>query len=564
MLSEIKTPTVDVLYLRGNIHLKLGGSEHNHRAIDDFSKAINLYRNPDSKIIVSKLEIYYKRAWVHHILGEYDEAISDYSDFIIQSKYSEKPNERELLPKGFIGRGLVYESMQLLQQAYEDINEGIQSAKEFPSYSENPYYTYCLGRIRIALKEREIYFNDNTYQNNIERGKINDTGKYFETIKENENDTSQPLPSEKGNKSNDMIYEKYYYQALLLSEEGRNTEALQLFEKATLCARTTSEEAECIFRQGLCQYELGKKTTAQNSFELAKQKDPTHGRSMFRLGMMQAAEKRNKEALQNLTIAFKCAPNSVDILYERANVFERLGKLEEAMCDRRQAMQSGKSASTTILMLEDRLRQLRAEILQHGESSNRHLKLGWIQETLSEFQKCHDRSNAHNQQNNQTKGQNLNQNEAYLQAVKEYEEAIRIDTENICPEARALLSLWRREGKDYFSAHIQVEELFKQLLETTVSKEMWKLFIKNIKQPSYWNAMGFFPPDYKIKEFETLDKSAKKITEDEDSFKYDDNNNRRLFYEGFRIRLSNTLAAFAVAGTNEQILAHNLKGTCHQ
>ncbi|CAF2792008.1 unnamed protein product [Rotaria sp. Silwood2] len=560
--SEINPPAVDALYLRGNAHLKVGGPKHNQQAIDDFSKALSLYDNSNEKPSVSKLRIYYKRAWVHHVLGEYDQALSDYSELINRARCSKEQDYKDFLSKGYISRGLVYESMQLLHKALADIEEG----KKWAQHPNNPYYNYCLERVRITLKERQNELDDDEDVEDTEQDSENDNDKDDKSKEEDEQVRCQIPPSEDIGKkmtteSKNAKYDENYYHALLLSEQGNNMKALENFKQAFSSTTNDSQKAECLFRQGLCQYQLGQKDAAQNLFEQAQKCDPKHARNVFRLGMMQAADRNYKEAIQTLTTACKYAPNSVDILYERASIFEKLGRLDEAMYDRRRAMQLGRSVSATVIILQDRLRQLKAEVLQQGESAIRRLKMGWVQEALHQFQK--ETTSVHEEMGKLKKVVERNY-EVYNEAVKEYRMAIETDVEQLCPEAHALLALCQRKEKDYLPAHDALENLFKMLIDSPDSMQMWKSFVKMIKKDSYWNDMGVAPSEKKMNEIKQLDADWRGIAKDERSFQGDENNNRLLFYRKFRIQLSNILAAFALAGCDEEILSHNLKGSYHK
>ncbi|CAF3802331.1 unnamed protein product [Rotaria magnacalcarata] len=562
-LSETNDPTIDILYLRGNAYLKLGGAKYNQEAIDDFSKALSLYDKPDQKPFISKLEIYYKRAWTYHILCDYDQALSDYSDMINRAKRSKDKRNRELLSMGYISRGLVYESMQLLKKAFVDIEQGIALSQE----PINSYYKYCLERVRIGLNENK---NEPDADEDIEEiVKNNDDGndQNIECTEEDEQDTCEPLPSEKDIKEpldkedENAKYDEDYYRALLLSEKRKNKEAFKIFQQAFNRTKNHSKRAECLFRQGLCQHQLGDKDDARRLFELAKQTDPKHPRCIFRLGMMQAVDKKYKEAIEAFTTAHKYAPNNADILYERANAFEKLGKLDDAMSDRRHAMQLGRSVSAAVLMLEDRLRHLKAEILQHGESPNRHLEIGWAQEALHKFYK---ETTLFREEKGEVKRKVEFHNEKYIEAVNEYNAAILTDVEHLCPEAYAFLALCQRKGKDYLPAHKAAESLFENFAKHPESIEMWESFINKIDKNNYWDRMGFDLPESKRKELKNLETDRREILEDEKSFESDGNENRLRFYRKFRIQLSNVLAGFALGGTPQDVMAHNLKGPYHK
>ncbi|CAF0737319.1 unnamed protein product [Adineta steineri] len=551
--SELNFPNVDMLYLRGNVHLKLGISRHYQEAIDDFTEAIRLVNDPDLSHEKFKYtaELYYKRAFAHQVLGENDDAIHDYSLFIRRAH--DKGNH--ILAKGYLSRGLVYESMQRMDKAWCDIN----TASEL-TCKKNPYYEYCRERVRIAISEIHDDMDD-------EHEHINDSVRENENgveDQDNEELMNSETPASMGQQMNldvtieesKVKYEKLFYDALLRSEQGHIEEALEKFKTASEITSNKYQKAESSFRQGLCYYQLHDNSQARNSFETARKYNPKHARTIFRLGMMQAADNQLKDAIKTLSLAYKYATNDVDILYERANVFERLGKLQEAVYDRRCAMQLSQSSNTTIIMLEDRIRHIKAEIAKEGESSIRHFKIGWLEETLQWFYKT---KNVYiHEDKKKIVNVTKTSNSLYEKAINEYKAAIDADKEQCCPEAYAVLSLCQDQVKDILFAQETLQTLLEMLRTLPQFLSMWKLFIENVKNPKYWNEMGALPPDRRLDRVHGIDQHYTDIELDEKSFK--DDENLFLFYRTCRVQLSNVLAAFALAGCTKEVIAHNLKG----
>ncbi|CAF0729670.1 unnamed protein product [Adineta steineri] len=555
--SKIRTLNVDMLYLRGNVHLKLGIFRHYQEAIDDFTEAIRLTKASGSLSGEFKYtaELYYKRAFAHQMLGENDDAIHDYSLFI--GCAHDKGNH--FLAKGYLSRGLVYESMQRMDKAWCDINK----ASEL-TCKKNPYYEYCRERVRIAISEIHGNMDDeHEYINDSVRENGNDV-----EDQDNEELMNSETPASMGQQMDLNVtiqesrvkYEKLFYDALLRSEQGHIEKALEKFKNACEITSNKDQKAESLFRQGLCYYQLHDKSQARNSFETARKYNPKHARAIFRLGMMQAADNHLKNAIQTLSLAYQHAPNDVDILYERANVFERLGKLQEAVYDRRRAMQLSQSSNTTIIMLEDRIRHIKAEIVKEGESSIRHFKIGWLEETRQWFFKT-ENSYIHEDKKkiiNVTK----TSNSLYKEAINEYKAAIYVDKEQCCPEAHAFMSLCQDQVKDILFAQEALQKLLEMLRTLPQFLSMWKLFIENVKNPNYWNEMGTLPPDRRLNKVYEIDRHRIDIELDEESFK--DDENLLLFYRTCRVQLANVLSNCALAGCPKEIIAHNLKGRYYQ
>lgn len=539
-----------MLYLRGNAHLKLGGSKNNQKAVDDFTAAICLSNGENRAPPPLIAQLYYKRAFAHQMLGESEHALRDYSLFI---KFA-KDKEANVLAKGFLSRGLVYESMGIMQRALADIDKAIKLTNE-----QNPYYKYCRERACIALSEKSDD-EDNEYADMdqyVRRDQNDNEDENDEDVKiiEKQMQSNEILRSEIPSEISNAKYEKLFYDALLHSEQGKSREALEKFQNALEEATNESQRAENVFRQGLCHYELGEKSQAQNMFREAVEYNEKHARAIFRLGMMEAADNQLKDALKTLTRAYKYAPNHVDILHERANIYEKLGKLSEAMYDRRRAMQLVQSPSYTLVILEDRVRHLKAEILQKGESATRHFKLGWLQESLD---KLFSSTTYLREENGKIiKGGGHNDSK-YKEAVNEYKLAIYTDAEHLCPEAYALLALCQDERKDIFSALDALQQLFQMFEKFPDSLFMWKSFVKKIQETNFWKEMGGPPPEKVLIKVQEIEYNRKEIIDDEKSF--NNNENLLLFYSTCRIQISNVLAAFAVSGCTKEIIAHNMKG----
>jgi tetratricopeptide (TPR) repeat protein len=496
------------------------------------------------------VQLYYKRAFAHQMLSENDHAIRDYSLFIRCAN----DKGANVLAKGFLSRGLVYESMQLMQKALSDIDKASKL-----TYEKNPYYEYCRKRISIAMSEKDDD-EDNEYADidhiirlthNEKENDDDEEVKYIQKHMSSEGQTDSLVTSD----TDDVEYEKLFYDALLSIEKGNSEDALEKFKNAFGSTTEEFQKAENLFRQGLCYYELRDRKKAKELFEEALKHDSKHARAIFRLGMMQAADNQLKNAVKTLTSAYQCAPNHFDILHERANIYEKLGQLDKAMYDRRRAMQLSQSPISTIVTLEDRMRHLQAEILQKGESAARHFKIGWLQEAIHQI--CN--VVAHGREGNQeiVKGKKQD-NAKYKEAVKAYKAAIDTDLEHLCPEAHALLALFEEEQNDIFPAHDAFQKLFEILESFPDSILMWKSFVRKIRETNYWKEMGALPSERMLVKVQKTELNRKAIDVDKKSF--GEHQNLLLFYGTLRVQLSTVLAAFALAGCNQEIIAHNLKG----
>ena len=548
--SEIKKPTADILYLRGNAYLKFGDVNYSQKAVDDFTEAISLLSKKDSSGNGLIPQLYYKRAFAYQMLGENGQAIDNYSLFI----ENVQDCGDEMLAKGYLSRGLVYESMQQMKKASADIDYAVKLTPV-----NNPYYEYCQARVRIAMFENSNDPDEDTHHHDREdenKMSMNVSEKINHSEKHTVQDEKQPNSMIKSETPN-ARYEKSFYKALMYSERRENRKALEQLNDAYDKAINNNQRADCLFRQGLFHYNLGEKIEAQNKFKEALKYNREHARAIFRLGMMQAADRHWEDALKSLNSAHNYAPAHIDILHERANVLEKMGKVNEAMYDRSRAMNLMQWTPTTIVVLEDRIRHLKAEILQTGDSAISHLKIGWMRQTLH---KIYKRATCSNEKDGKTNGEPKRDNSMYEEAVKEYKAAIDIDKKHVYPEARALLTLCQEQEEDILAAHDILQDLFDLFEKFPKSVKMWKSFIQKLYDydTSYWYEMGSPPPETSIIKLEVIEKTRQAIKTDEERF--NKNQNLLLFYHTCRIQLSNVLVAFALAGCTGDVIKHNIQG----
>lgn len=134
IFDKVSPATFDSLYYRGCARLQLSEHSEIYNAIDDFTQALQLSKAQNDP------NIYYKRAFAYQIIGQYPEAITDYSIFI---QYKGGSSDVHI---GYLSRGLVYNELKQYKQALTDI----EYANEIGPKS-NMYYTYCLARTKAFL-----------------------------------------------------------------------------------------------------------------------------------------------------------------------------------------------------------------------------------------------------------------------------------------------------------------------------------------------------------------------------------------------------------------------------
>ncbi|CAF2636919.1 unnamed protein product [Rotaria sp. Silwood2] len=294
VFNKVTPATFDSLYYRGCARLEVGERIEIYNSIEDFDQAL--------KISHVKIDpsIYYKRAFACELIGQYAEAIIDYTMYI---QYC--PDE---VHKGYLSRGLVYSEIKQFQKALDDINFANEALQPPPIY-----YVYCRARAEASLghsNKAKAIFNDLA---NMCRNDCDKSSQKFET---------------------------HFYCGLASYELNNYSTALQQFNKALKYNQNKRESVDTLFYIGLT-------LDALNQCELAKEKlrsaltlDKNYTRALFRLGMMESENPDlQPEALDYLTKAHEQAPHKSDILYVRGEVHYKMGQIGACIRDKQLALQ---------------------------------------------------------------------------------------------------------------------------------------------------------------------------------------------------------------------------------
>jgi tetratricopeptide (TPR) repeat protein len=272
-----------------------------HNAIEDFNQALNLLQAQNYP------NIYYKRAFACQLTGRYTEAIIDYSMFI--------RNSQDDAHKGYLSRGLVYSEIKQYDNALNDIEHANQACqKSTKYYMYNKYYTYCLARAYASLgrdDEAKITFNE------------------LANICHNEHQQSM------------QTFHTHFYHGVAFYELNNYPAALQQFNEAlTNYDANKNDQVDTKFYIGLTYYALGQIEYAKKELTEVLILDENHTRALFRLGMMQSQNDHlQSEALDYLTKAHRLHPHKSDILYERGDLYHKMGHLDACVHDKQRALQ---------------------------------------------------------------------------------------------------------------------------------------------------------------------------------------------------------------------------------
>lgn len=445
-----------------------------------------------------------------------------------------------MLSQALVNRGLVYESMQLLGHAKKDIELAIEFTDENKSY-----YQYCLGRVKVAMGQYDRSVTDISYKDEDKEKNLIDAVRKRRKSRcpdRQHSNTNEPdTETEQVSVHKENSYEDLFYKALADFETEEFQGALKTFEAAFGKTTDKSKQADNLFRRGLCYYQLHDLEKAKELFVEAL-KYEEQSRIFFRLAMINVHESQLTSGLRNLHLAHKLAPGDPDVLHMRADVLEKLGKFDEAIRDRRQIINMSQSLTSQIMEFEDRIKKLKCEISERGDSASSRWKLGVLQQAIYEAQKKSRESD----------------NTRYREAMEELKKAVALDKKGDFPEVRGLLAICQSNEKDHWLANDAFGKLFELFEQSSKSLSMWSLFLERMNDPKYWEEIGANLSDIILKKLSSVENHRLQITKDEEEFKKD--KTLWLFYRKFYKQLSNVLAAFALASCPGGVIKHNLEG----
>lgn len=291
----------------GYAHLHMGGRSNISTAINYFNEALSLEKE---KI---RSNIYYKRAFAYHSIGQYTDAIIDYTSFI--------ESDKKEAHKGYLGRGLVYGSLHEYKQALKDIKKANEEALD-----ASPYYRYCLGRAYANCEEQKA--SRNVYEEIL----------------------SKVIPNMPSSASRFLWN---FDRGIAFYQLDRYQNALESFEEALKHEHTPVQKAETYLYMGLAHKGLSRPENAKKYLEMARNSNRDDGRAHFHLALIYADRDETWEnALESFTHAHTLNPHNSDVLYERGELRYKMGQLEGCVSDKRKALQLEHSTRESALTIE--------------------------------------------------------------------------------------------------------------------------------------------------------------------------------------------------------------------
>ncbi|CAF1058235.1 unnamed protein product [Adineta ricciae] len=539
VFKSVVPPTFDSLYYCGCAHLELGQQSAIYEAIKNFSRALTL-PSPSSEI---KVNIYYKRAFAYHSIGWYFEAILDYTAFIDGNEGS--------VHHGYLSRGLARSDNGDHDNALLDIQRACETIDE----PYRKYYLYCLGRAQTLAKDN--YAAESTFKE-LKKLCIEQSPSSFET---------------------------YFYEGVASSElnEDHST-TLACFEKALNHSRTHKDEVDARFHIGLTQYKCGRIDLATKAFEDVLELDSNHTKANFRLGMMSSeSDKDPAEALDYFTKAHQSAPHRSDILYERGELYHKMGKIDACIRDKQLALQvqhTKVDPFVTKQYIEKLIQELLANIKESTSDvpKDMHFLLSLLYGKLYKLA-----------QDAKSKSKSK---EDYKTTIAALDKAVDANSEDInAALIFAIRCSLHDEKKHNISAKCSLDQ-FNYILDQNPKVEgQWREMLIGLQEQqlalktenmNILRAIGELnvnASEYgeakikeiinlllaeKIGQFTRLESYRDKVEEDNKAFIRDPNENRKIFYGKIRVSLANKLTAMAVISgddENEPIVKHDRTGT---
>ncbi|CAF3527043.1 unnamed protein product, partial [Rotaria sp. Silwood2] len=306
--KAVTPPNFDSLYYQGCARLELDKRDEIFNAIENFNEALKL-KIPQSK---HEINIYYKRAFACALIGQYAEAIIDYTIYIQKDESNAH--------KGYLSRGLVYSEIKQYENALKDI----QKANDLLKCSK--YYTYCLAKAKAFL------------------GQVVEAKKDFESLI---NTCASECQTPEKN------FDTHYYYGLALYERQRYSAARKQFEEALKFPKN-KQEVNALYYSGLTLNALGDIKGATEKLEEANKSNENHISSLIRLAMITSEnDDLQSDALKYLNQAHNAAPHRMDVLYIRGELHRKMGQIGACIRDHQLALQLEEKETNSLAMRHD-------------------------------------------------------------------------------------------------------------------------------------------------------------------------------------------------------------------
>jgi tetratricopeptide (TPR) repeat protein len=318
---------------RGSTYLALGRHEE---ALADFTKAIGL----DPNIAL----IYYNRGVAHLTAGRHEEALADFTQSIrLDPAYV----------NAYMNRGVTYAELGRHGEALVDYGQAVRLDPSYPhAYLNRGNACAALGRHQEALAHygQAIRLDPSLAKAYNSRGKTYFAlGRHEEALADH--DQAVRLDPNDAN--------AYFYCGATCAALGRHEEALAHYDQAV---RLDPSFAVAYNNIGALHIRRGNLGEALAAFDRAAQLGAP-------LGEQNAARARKEQGqLADYDQAIRRDPNDANAYNNRANIYDKMGRHEEALADFTQAIRLDPNRSET-----------------YYNRGNIYLALGRHEEALADF-----------------------------------------------------------------------------------------------------------------------------------------------------------------------------------
>jgi tetratricopeptide (TPR) repeat protein len=324
----------DALYIRGFTHIQLGNWE---QAISDYSETILI--DPDN------FTAHFNRAFAYYEQGDLEAAIRDYGLAIqLDPMYADS----------YYNRGIAYYDLGDFDSTIQDMDQAIQlDPNSADIYTMRGRAYRAKGDFETAIRDYDQAIqSDSTYAYAYyNRGNAyDDLGDPEAAIR----DYDQAILLNPNYAAAFNIRARVYYQ------QGDLKAAIRDYDQAIQLDHT---EATTFNNRALAYYEQGDLKAAIRDYDQAIQLDPKLADAYYNRGIAYNDQGDLEAAIQDLGQVIQLDPNSADTYYHRGNAYTAQGELAAAIQDYQKYLDLGGGSQfgnqseieQTIISLKDQL-----------------------------------------------------------------------------------------------------------------------------------------------------------------------------------------------------------------
>ncbi|CAF2064784.1 unnamed protein product [Rotaria magnacalcarata] len=487
-------------YLLGCTSMELRNLENCQKSLDAFDKARVAFEKQKKPL---PEDFYYKKGFAHWMVGQCDDAVKNFSEFIAYSQ----PMKAQV---GYLNRGLVHCDLHEYEKALEDLNIANKNEENQTAYS-----LCSRGRVLAHLCR-------------YEDAKI---------------DFLAALHKSRGD------FHGHLQAGIAYSELGEYENALeQLDISLKLKPIHNRDLAEVYFRQALLYRLRGETDKAIEQLLHAIDAFPEYAGAYLCLGRLYLVKNDHVKALENLNKAHQCDPCNAVIMYELGSFHEQAERLDSALFNRKRGLGVVRQVAPKPTPTQSPptpeispITEIAPSQIPNTNRRSSHTRTKLLRDAM---------------ELEQTLPYTNNRILTYQKTIECYQKAI---DSGECPEAYVYMSLCQEAENDFVKSFYSMDSFYKELEQNKDAHAEFLESLEELRQDLKQDIHNAFLT-HRCKALEDRDKNMQEITQYLELLGKHHSPNMKLFYQSLRRLILQALTAFYVAGCPLHIISHNLRG----